>query len=99
MVKDAFCYFDGERGYLTTVDINGAVTSITTTMASPGRAIHIDDGCNFPVMHDRGGRYGPVLKWSSDSRTMGQHFARDCRATLLPTREAYDRAAARARSL
>ena len=99
MAKDAFAYFDGQRGYLTAVDDNGAVTSITTTMASPGRAIHIDDGSNFPVMHDRGGRYGPVLKWSSDSSTMGQHFARACRATLLPTREAYDRAAARARSL
>ena len=86
MDKDAFCCFDGERGYLTTVDINGAVTSITTTMASPGRAIHIDDGSNFPVMHDRGGRYGPVLKWSSDSSTMGQHFAR----VRIPTKPAGD---------
>jgi hypothetical protein len=62
MVKDAFAYFDGQRGYLTAVDNNGAVTSITTTMASPGRVIHIDDGRNFPMMRFGGGRYGPVMK-------------------------------------
>ena len=33
MIKDAFCYFDGKRGYLTTVDVNGAVTSFMTTAA------------------------------------------------------------------
>jgi hypothetical protein len=31
MTKDAFAYFDGQRGYLAAVDDNGAVTSITTT--------------------------------------------------------------------
>jgi hypothetical protein len=36
MVKDAFAYFDGQPGYLTTVDINSAVTAIVTTMASSG---------------------------------------------------------------
>ena len=99
MVKDAFAYFDGQRGYLTAVDDNGAMTSITTTMASPGRVIHIDDGRNFPMMRFGGGRYDPVMKWASDTRIMGGHFVRDCGATLLPTRAAYDRAAEKARSL
>ena len=99
MVKDAFAYFDGERGYLITVADDGAVTEIMTVRASPGRVIHIDDGRDLPMMRFGGGRYGPVLKWSSDKRVMGEHFARDCRATLLPTRNAYDRAAAKARSL
>jgi hypothetical protein len=61
--------------------------------------IHVDDGRDLPMMHDRGGRYGPVLKWASDKRTMGEHFARNCNATLLPTRAAYDRAVRKARSL
>ena len=99
MVRDAFAYFDGQRGHLLMVADDGAVTEIMTVKASPGRVIHIDDGRDLPMMRFGGGRYGPVLKWSSDSSTMGQHFARACRATLLPTREAYDRAAARARSL
>ncbi|SEF15196.1 hypothetical protein SAMN05444161_9209 [Rhizobiales bacterium GAS191] len=99
MTKDAFAYFDGERGYLTTVDGEGAVTEIMTVKASPGRVIHIDDGKDLPMMRFGGGRYGPVLKWSSDARTMGERFARDCRATLLPTRAAYDRAVAKARAL
>jgi len=96
MIKNAFCYFDGKRGYLTTVDVNGAVTSIMTTAASPGRVIHIDDGRDLPMMRFGGGQFGPVLKWVSAKRAMGGHFARDCRATLLPTRRAYDRAAAAA---
>ena len=99
MIKDAFCYFDGERGYLTTVDVNGAVTSFMTTAALPGRAIRIDDGHDLPMMRYGGGQFGPVLKWVSAKRAMGGHFARDCRATLLPTRRAYNRAAAQARSL
>ena len=99
MIKDAFCYFDGERGYLTAVDINGVVTSIMTTRGSPGGVIHIDDGRDSPMMRVGGGQFGPVLKWASDKRAMGSHFARDCRATLLPTRKAYDRAAAKARAL
>ncbi|SED79005.1 hypothetical protein SAMN05519104_4375 [Rhizobiales bacterium GAS188] len=35
MTKDAFAYFDGQRGYLTTVDGEGAVTEIMTVKASP----------------------------------------------------------------
>ena len=99
MVKDAFAYFDGERGYLITVADDGAVTEIMTVKASPGRVIHIDDGRNFPMMRFGGGRYDPVMKWASDTRIMGGHFVRDCGATLLPTRAAYDRAAEKARSL
>jgi hypothetical protein len=99
MVKDAFAYFDGQRGHLITVADDGTVTEIMTTAASPGRVIHIDDGRNLPMMRFAGGRYGPVMKRSSDRRVMGEHFARDCNATLLPTRTAYDRVAAKARSL
>jgi hypothetical protein len=99
MVKDAFAYFDGQPGYLITVDDHGTVREIMTTLASPGRVIHVDDGHDLPMMRFGGGRYGPVMKWASDTRTMGQHFARDCGATLLLTRAAYDRAAAKARKL
>jgi len=99
MVKDAFCYFDGERGYLMTVADDGAVTEIVTTKASPGRVILIDDGKNFPMMRYGPERYRLVLKWGSDKRIMGEHFARNCNATLLPTRAAYDRAVRKALSL
>jgi hypothetical protein len=51
------------------------------------------------MMRFGGGRYGPVLKWASDARFMGERFTSHCNATLLPTRAAYDRAAAKARSL
>jgi hypothetical protein len=99
MVKDAFAYFDGQRGHLITVADDGAVREIMTTLASPGRVIHVDDGRDLPMMRYGGERYGPVIKWASDKRIMGEHFARDCGATLQPTRAAYDRAAAKARSL
>ena len=99
MVKEAFAYFDGQRGYLITVADDRTVREIMTTVASPGRVIHIDDGRDWPMMRFGGERYGPVMKWSSDKRIMGEHFARDCGATLLPTRNAYDRAAAKDRSL
>ena len=51
------------------------------------------------MMRFGGGGYGPAMKWSSDKRAMGEHFARDCRAPLLPTRKAYDRASEKARPL
>jgi hypothetical protein len=75
------------------------MSEIMTVKASPGRVLHIDDGRNFPMMRFGGGRYGPVMKWASDKRVMGERFARDCGATLLPTRAAYDRAVAKARAL
>ena len=51
------------------------------------------------MMRFGGGRHGVVLKWAGDKRMMGEPFARDCRATLLPTRKAYDIAAAKARTV
>ena len=36
MVKEAFAYFDGQRGYLITVADDRTVREIMTTVASPG---------------------------------------------------------------
>jgi hypothetical protein len=48
-IATALAYFDGKRGYLTTIDEGGLGTEISTTAAAPGRVVHVDDGKDLPI--------------------------------------------------